>query len=255
MNIYDAIFVRKSVRNYIMEEVDGKIISNLLKFTKYITMLEEQYRVSFKIIENIQGKNKAVAGFSVKAPYYLAISSEVKENHLLNVGYVMEQIALYLTAKGIGTCFVGVSKRRLDKITVMDYPIAFLMAFGNAKGNIYRDYKKARRISEEQLCTFKADVSKDIHLLIKAGRLAPSSVNNQPWRFIVYDNRIHVFCRKDRKLTNLVPCSKDIDIGFMLANMLLTAEELWLDASVKRPDNIAEKNFKKNEYIISVLIK
>lgn len=255
MNIYDAIFIRKSVRNYIMEEIDGKIITNLLKFIKYITLLEDQFNVSFKIIENIHGENKTIAGISVKAPYYLAISSEEIDNHLLNVGFVMQQISLYLTAKGLGTCFVGISKSKLDKAVIMDYPIVLLLAFGNAKENVYRDFRKAKRIREEDLCTFKTEVTKDIKALLKAARLAPSSVNNQPWRFVVYENRIHVFCSKDRRLIKLFPCYKEIDIGIMLANMLLAAEELWLEVSMKKQDNIAEKNFKKNEYIISVLIK
>lgn len=255
MNLYDAIFVRKSSKNYLMEEIDSRILDNLMNFIKHVSLIEEQFNISFKILKNIKDKNEFVSSTNVKAPYYLVIASEEKEGHLLNVGYVMEQISLYLTIKGIGSCILGVSKQRRSKLVDLEYPIASILAFGKAKENIYRESKKARRISEDHLCSFKSEVPNNMKSIIKAARLAPSSMNSQPWRFVVYDNRIHVFARKDFISTRLLKNTRDIDIGIMLAHIILTSEELWLDIVVKNQDNIAEKEFKKNEYITSVLIK
>lgn len=256
MNLYDAIFVRRTIKNYIMDDViDSRVMDNLLNFMKHLSLLEEQYKVSFDIIENIQNVKDANLGLMVKAPYYLVIASKEMEGHLLNVGFVMEQISLYLTIKGIGSCSLSVPKRKLDKIINLEYPNALVMAFGKTKENVYREARKARRMNEEQICSIKAEIPSNMKAMIKAARLAPSSLNSQPWRFVVYDNRIHIFARKGFMLPHLIYNTTEIDIGIMLSHMMLTSEELWFDTIVKKQENIAEKEFKKNEYITSVLIK
>lgn len=255
MNLYDAIFVRKSSRDYIMEEIEPRIINNLKNFMNHVSLMGEQFNISFKILKNCNEKNELPFKTNVKAPYYLAIASEEKEDHLINVGYVMEQISLYLTAKGLGSCILGVSKEKRSKIGNMDYPVASVMAFGKAQGNIYRESKIARRISEKQLCSFKSNVPNNVRTIIKAARLAPSSMNNQPWRFVVYDNRIHVFVRKGFLSTHFLKNTKDIDIGIMLSHIMLASEELWIDIIFKNQESISEKEFKKNEYVTTVLIK
>ena len=255
MNLYDAIFVRKSSRDYVMEEIEPRIIDNLKNFMKHVSLIDEQFNVSFKILKNFKEKNELPFKTNVKAPYYLVIASEEKENHLINVGYVMEQISLYLTTKGIGSCILGISKEKRNRIGEMEYQAASIMAFGAAKGNIYRESKKARRISEDHLCSFKSDIPNSVKTIIRAARLAPSSMNSQPWRFVVYDNRIHVFIRKDFISNRLLRNTRDIDIGVMLSHIMFACEELWIDIALKKQENIAEKEFKKNEYITSVLIK
>lgn len=255
MNLYDAIFVRKSTRNFLMEEVDSKLLDNLIHFTKHVSYLEEEYQVSFKIVKNVNGGNEAVSGMLVKAPYYLLIASQEKEGHLYNAGYVLEQIVLYLTTKGLGTCILGLTKQKRNHIVEMEYPVAAILAFGKTKESIYRDQKKAKRMSEEQLCSVKSDLPGSIRGILKAARLAPSSMNNQPWRFVVYENRLHVFAHKDLLVSRLLRDTRSIDIGIVLAHIMLTCEELWLDAVIKKQDTIADKEFRKNEYITSVLIK
>lgn len=254
MNLYDAIFVRKSSRNYIMEEIDSRILDNLMNFMKHVSLIEEHFNLSYKILRNISD-NELISNTNVKAPYYLVIASEEKEGHLLNVGYVMEQISLYLTTKGIGSCILGVPKNKRSKSVDLEYPIASIIAFGKTKENIYRESKKARRLNEDHLCSFKSEIPNNIKTIIKAARVAPSSMNSQPWRFVVYDNRIHIFARKDFITSHFLKSTKDIDIGIVLAHIMLTSEELWLDIVVNKQENIAEKEFKKNEYVTSVMFK
>lgn len=255
MNLYDAIFVRKSSRDYVMEELTPVILENLIKFTKYASLLKEEYKVSFKILDNVTEEKEALSHLSVKAPYYLIIASEEKEGHWLNVGYVMEQISLYLTTKGIGSCYLGLPRHKRNKLANMDYPIALVLAFGKTKKAVYRDQKKAKRLKEDFLCSIKAEPPKGIKTMLKAARLAPSSLNNQPWRFVVYDNRIHIFARKDYMFNHIFRNQKDISMGIMLSHIMLTSEELWIDIDIVKQESIAEKAFKKNEYITSVLIQ
>ena len=46
-----------------------------------------------------------------------------------------------------------------------------------------------------------------------------------------------------------------IDIGIALTHMLITAEELWVEAELKELDNISSQSFKNNHYITSLMIK
>ena len=90
--------------------------------------------------------------------------------------------------------------------------------------------------------------------MMQAARLAPSSFNSQPWRFMVYQNRIHVFVRKE-----LIPmgCKKNLvwlNMGIMLCHISLAAEECWRDIDFERKDNIAAKEFKNNQYFLSIIL-
>ena len=46
-----------------------------------------------------------------------------------------------------------------------------------------------------------------------------------------------------------------IDIGIALNHMMITAEELWVEAELKEIDNISNQSFKNNSYITSLIIK
>ena len=48
---------------------------------------------------------------------------------------------------------------------------------------------------------------------------------------------------------------KRIDIGCMLANVTQAAEELWLSTTIVKMENIEEKKFKNNEYILSIFFQ
>ena len=71
-----------------------------------------------------------------------------------------------------------------------------LIAFGKSKGAYTRKQSEAKRLPLEELCVFKEVPRQWMNQILEAARLAPSSLNSQPWRFVVYDNRIHIFSKK-----------------------------------------------------------
>ena len=99
MNLYEAIFLRKSVRNYEMESISSEIIQEMREFYGEIEGLNPGIRTEISIIDNTRGKNKMMHLFGVKAPYYLAFYSEDKDLAQMNAGYILEQIALFLCTK------------------------------------------------------------------------------------------------------------------------------------------------------------
>ena len=96
----------------------------------------------------------------------------------------------------------------------VDYVIA--LAFGKSRRPLYRDPLHAKRLPENEVVVYKENPSSDVRKMLDAARLAPSSYNNQPWRFVVYKNRIHVFSRKNPWIAKPLDKLKKIDMGIML---------------------------------------
>jgi nitroreductase len=253
MNTFEAIFSRRSIRHFKQEKLDWEVISDLLEYAYKLPMLTEGIAVEFKLVSNIEEKQGFYGPFHVKAPYYLCISSEVKEDYMLNAGYLMQQISLYLNSKGLGTCFLASYPGRSLKVS-MKYEYVIALAFGKTNSPLYRNSADAKRLPENAVVVYKEEVTPDIKQILNAARLSPSALNSQPWRFVVYKNRIHIFAKKSQFIAKAIDYNKMIDMGIMLANLLLAAEELWVDVSLTKSDAIKNRQFQKNDYVCTVLI-
>ncbi len=253
MNTFDAIFSRKSTHHFKHEKLEWDVIDDILNYANKLPSLFEGIAIEFKLVSNIEEKQGFNSPFNVKAPYYLCISSEEKEDYLLNAGYLMQQMDLYLASKGLGACYSIVSPGKTLKAS-MKFKFVIALAFGSTSSPIYRESSEAKRFPESELVVYKEEVSNDIKEILSAARLAPSFYNIQPWRFVVYKNRIHVFAKKNLFVAKLLDYNKMIDMGIMLANLLLTAEELWLDVSLTKSDSLKNKPYHKNEYVCTIVI-
>lgn len=254
MNTYEAIFSRKSIRRFLWEKLEWEMISDILEYANNLPMLIKGIPVEYKLVSNIEKKQGFRGPFSVKAPYYLCISSEEKEDYLINAGYLMQQINLYIASKGLGACFLGAANPGKELKNTMKYEYVIALAFGKTSDPVFRDSSQAKRLPESDVVVYKEEVSSDIKQILTAARLAPSSINSQPWRFVVYKNRIHIFAKKNNKLFTYMDYYKMINMGIMLCNLLLAAEELWVDLSITKQENLKSKQFQSNEYICTLLI-
>lgn len=260
MNQYDAIFVRKSVKNYRTDRISDRSINQILKFANYVIHIFGKNSIHFEIWSNEEKEKIIEHHVSVKAPYYLVLSTDALEDRFVNLGFVLEQVALYLVTKGFGSCFAGLRKEKKNteekgkqQIDV-DKILAFL-AFGipeEEAGN----RKKQRLLPLENVCVFRDMEEQNISQMIQAAILAPSRMNSQPWRFVVVKNRIHVFCKKERLAfkASSIDWYHEFDIGMMLANLLVAGEELWYNTEVVKNENIAEKELKNNVYMFTVIV-
>lgn len=105
----------------------------------------------------------------------------------------------------------------------------------------------------DDLCVYKETPRQWMKQLLDAARMAPSSMNSQPWRFVVFDSRIHIFSKKH-------PSDKlgkwdEVNFGIMFANMMTAAEEMWLDVDLIRLDELSQKNFQNNQYVLSAILR
>lgn len=253
MTTFDAIYSGKSIRHFLNEKLDWNVIADILDYANKLPMLYEGIAVEFKLVSNIEAKQGFFNPFSIKAPYYLCISSEEKEDSLINAGYLMQQLNLYIISKGLGTCYVMSGPGQGLKAT-MKYEYVTALAFGKTGSVLYRNITEAKRLPESEVILYKEEVTPDIKQVLSAARLAPSSYNSQPWRFVVYKNRIHIFAKKNLLFAKVLDGNRLIDIGIMIANLLLASEELWVDVSLSKLDSVKNKKFRNNDYICTVTI-
>lgn len=255
MTLYDAIFTRRSVRSYRMEAIDEKILREIPEFLQDVSPLFPQIQTSVQIIDCVTKKER-IEGFSnVKAPYYAVIYSETRERSDMNAGFLMEYLSLYLESKRIGTCFLGMASKKNEQELASGRSCVLLLAFGYPKASFERKDCEANRLSLEELCAYKEEPRTWVRQTLEAARMAPSALNAQPWRFVVYENRIHIFSKKPMEGRGKWRRLQELNFGIMLANMSVTAEQEWVDLDFIRLENITHKSLPNSRYVLSVLLK
>lgn len=255
MNLYEAIYARRSIRNYRMEPVDDTILNGIPGFFNEIEPLFPDIRTEFRIINHCTEKEKIGGLCNVKAPYYVALYAENKEKSDMNAGFLMQQLALFLESRGMGSCFVGMARKRDRKLEAEGLDLKLVLAFGMPKEGLTRRDKEPKRIPLDELCVYKEPPKAWVKEMLEAARLAPSSNNSQPWRFVVYENRIHVFSKRSMKEKGFWNKFHELNFGIMLANVMVAAEEVWVDLDLIKLNNITHKTIPNNQYVISILLK
>lgn len=255
MTPFEAIFQRKSIRQFKKDPVPEPVLEKIQNFEGELIPIFPYVKMITRVYRAEDYKRKRPGLFQVKAPYYLAIYAQKLEGHRYNAGNMMEQIALYLHSRGIGTCFAGGMKPPKGESTPENMEFVIILAFGIPKGELNRDAQKAPREPLEKLCVFKQEPLQATMELVEAARLAPSSMNTQPWKFVVYKNRIHIFVSEKKRHTRFQEPWLEINMGIMMAHILMAAEEYWIDLTMTKSDNLAEKTVPNYKYVGSVLVK
>lgn len=250
MTLYEAIFRRRSIRKYKDEEIDEKILNKIARFGEDAVGIRPDIQVRWEVF---RASDRKIHGmFRVKAPYYVALYSEICEDYRKNAGCLMEQLSLYLHTKGIGSCYQGGASLRSD---VEGMELVMIMAFGRPAEPLERDREDFRRIELKKLVKVHGAFGKVQRKLLEPARLAPSAMNLQPWRFVVTDNRIHLFVKKPGKIRYQRQLDMNLfDAGIVFSHMMVTAEELWFDVEYQKLDSILEKDFQNYLYVGSLLI-
>lgn len=255
MNLYEAISVRRSVRSYTAEVVSEEKLDAIRRRFRELPNLFGDIETDITIVNGQLYPIGLSRLQAVKAPYYIVFYSEKAPRYQMNMGFLMEQTALFLCSEGFGTCFVGNTNVRKDLRTKGELELTGILAFGITKESHIRKRTEAKRLPLEELCVYKEVPRQWMKQLLQAARLAPSSMNSQPWRFVVYDDRIHIFTKKHRTDQLGRYHWEEVNFGIMFAHIMIAAEEYWLDVDLIRLENISHKNFPNNQYVLSAIMK
>jgi len=205
MTLNEMIFKRKSCRSFTGVPVDVATIETIKAFPMKPLYPE------IKVHRDIVPRNQVKCICPWTTPQLITIYSEETEGCLENIGFLFQQMDLYLQTLGLGVCWLGMGRMN-PKTTaeVEGMKFVIMLAFGHPKGDQLRhDLKDFKRKSMEQITDMP-------DLRLEPARLAPSTVNSQPWFFTHEGDTIHVWCSKK---------GSRLDAGIALAHLYVTNEE------------------------------
>ena len=253
MNLYQMIFKRRSIKKYKKELVPEQLKRDILYFGDCVSRLYGDIQVKMEICDSTEDELLSQGLWKVDAPYYLILYSEEKEGYLVNAGYVAEPVLLYMTGKGLGTCYLANAKSQ--RPAPAGFKQVITIAFGYPRTLLYRDPATAKRMPLKELCVFKEEAGESVKNILKAVRLSPSIMNTQPWRFIVYHDKIYVFsCREFLPYPYLVSL-REISVGIMLSHLNIAAEEMWINVSLEADKAMEKKSYKSGAYVATAYLK
>lgn len=216
MELREVIYRRKSTRSYTGKPVDEATLKKITDFCAQLKPLYPGIKVHSEMVES--DRVRCILPWTT--PQSIAIFSEETGKGLLNVGFMYQQLDLYLQSLGLGSCWLGmgtVDKKGRDTMG-RDNGLKFiiLIAFGYPKENPLRDNKD--EFKRKPL----AEISDREDERLEAARIAPSSVNSQPWYFTHEGDMIHVYCTQQgflkKKALGKMNC---IDVGIALAHLYI----------------------------------
>ena len=208
MSLEEQIYLRKSCRKYVGGAID---MTPIRDFISSVKPLNEDINYRYEILTKSEVNLKT----RWSAPYYIALYSEKRDNYLENIGFVFQQVSLFMQSIGIGSCWVG-----LGSVKDKDPEFVILIAFGKS-GDITRDISKFKRKGLDKISDY-------VDERLKPAQLAPSAINSQPWYFKhsgegfdVYQVKQNILKRQILKKWN------PIDVGIALAHMYVANENTF----------------------------
>lgn len=209
VDYYEMLFKRKSFHLFRGADVISENeLCELENFASAVRPLDKSIRTEIKIVPESE------TTCSRGAQYCILFYSEPRGNYLRNIGYIGEQIDLYLASKDIGTLWFGIGKPKQAPPDGMEFVI--MMAISKMPSDKFRkDMFKAKR---KPLFEIWEGDSLPIANIV---RFAPSACNTQPWITQHKDNTLSVYRYKKPGKRGIMPADKvrfynRIDIGIFL---------------------------------------
>ena len=240
-NLYEMIFKRKSfhlfrnIGNERITEQELKDIENEFNNTK---PLVDDIKVKMKIVKDSTTCRRG-------QEYCILIYSEKKDNYLQNIGYIGEQLDLYLVSKNIGTLWFGIGKVTEKQLDGLDFVIMIAIAKVDDETKFRKDMYKSKRKELSEI--WNGEYYLDIANIV---RFTPSACNTQPWIVDSSEKQLKVHrYRKPGKRgimpVDMVKYYNQIDIGIFLCflEICLNKNNIKFERTLHVEENVDnEKN-------------
>jgi len=270
MDYKTIISKKRSVRNYKQHQIDDKVFDELRSYYKNHKKLMDNIDIQIivKSKDEVYHNLKGFAGYNnilLEAPHYMFILSEEKDNYIENTGYIAEGIMVKAYDLNVGSCWISFDDGEIikEKLSIKsDKKLSGIISFGNDdnKIKILHEPKagdlpsKADIDFEEDNVTIRLDVEDVVFMgdwgcradadelqvrgLLDAfnfARFAPSTLNKQPWRFIVDDEFVILVLKKDDHISEY---SSKIDAGIVMLYFDLIVNNSLKDTTwqLEKPD-------------------
>lgn len=241
--LFDAMFHRKSIRKYDMTQLSQSDLTEIKDFAASIEPLDKSIKYELVYLTGDDVNNI----MPIKAPYYICMYSEKKDNYLMNTGYILQQIDLFISAKNLGSCWLGMARpsKHVEQLK-SNLEFVVMLAFGNTKDEVHRaDTSLFKRNSIKEICDIYGAEE-----LLEPVRLAPSASNTQPWFFSGTIDEIIV----SRQKLNIIKAPmygkmNQIDIGISLFHLKLSLNHQNRNATFDFSKSIAPSGY---EFMVKV---
>lgn len=208
--LYKMIYKRKSMRKFDSElKLTKEELDAIMARVASLSPLCPDIKLSYRLLPRTETNAKW-------GEYCLLIYSEKQPNYLQNVGYMIEELDLYLASIDVGACWYGMGRVSKDEGEHEGLPYAMMIAFGKSRPEDFRadkigfDRKELFDIWEGELALDAAE----------AARYSPSACNSQPWRAVCGDGNTVTLYKKCGKLDIMgrVLCSyfNPMDMGIYM---------------------------------------
>ena len=206
MTLYETIFTRRQVRNYLNSPVPEDCLSDILACVSESEQLSGQH-ADFKLLP------AAEVSANQGASHYLLAFCDSSPSAYANVGFLLQKADLYIQSMGLGSgYFMNIKpKNELKRFCIA-------LAIGKADTPARTNESEFKRKPLNR-------ISKEDTAVSRAVRLAPSSLNSQPWELKFEPGKIIVE-DAGTGISRLILKNKlnEIDIGIAARHAVLALE-------------------------------
>jgi hypothetical protein len=272
-NILDSISKRKSTRSFSRQIVSPETQTLIKEYVILQKMGPFGSKISFHFIDSsniISSQTKLIESFGLIHPsgYYILGAVIFSDYTLLDYGYLLEKIVLYMTYLGLSSCWLGAFFNKpafRNLINIQEYEtIPAILMVGHPSD-------RSSLLDKSMRMFIKSDNRKSFHQLFFDGdfqttlsfsgkhkyllalemlRKAPSSINRQPWR-VVKETKLKKFhFYLQHSIRETIPNNIDlqkIDMGIAMVHFSETMAQLdfpgmWSinDPEIPLPNNKIE---------------
>ena len=225
--LYDEIFRRRSHRSY-YNDILSRDEEQLVRDS--IAELKPLYPEIGCRLE-LAPKSMVRSMMTWRPPHAVLAYSEVRDGYLENIGFMLEQLDLALQAHGLGTCWIGIGQPREGGAECSDVEYVIMLAVGKTKEGA-RDIGDFKRRS-------LSEISDTEDPRLEPARLAPSSVNSQPWYFEHAECGIRLYKKRLVRTPGLSRMNR-IDVGIAAAHIYVANPETFAHF-IENPTPVRDK--------------
>ena len=244
--LYEMIFKRKSFhlfRNIGNEKISDEELKDIKNKFNNLKPLVPDIKTKIKIVKD--------TGCHRGQEYCILFYSEKKDNYLQNIGYLGEQLDLYLVSKNIGTLWFGIGKPEEKELDGLDYVIMIAISKVDNIDKFRKDMFKSKRKEVSEI--WEGDSFLDIANIV---RFAPSACNTQPWKVLSSDSELKVYRYRKVGKRGIMPKDRviyynQIDIGIFLCFLELCLEK----NNIKYNRELFVEEDHENEYNLTSVYK
>lgn len=243
--LYPMIFKRKSF--HFFKDRNGSLVTEHIS-DEELSKIEDVYKALIPLIPDIKTEIRIVPQEETNCKrggeYCILFYSEEKDNYLANIGYLGEQLDLYLASLNIGALWYGIGKVEEDGCDSLNFVI--MIAIAKVPEDKFRkDMFKSKRKGLSEI--WQGEVHQNIGNIV---RFAPSACNTQPWIVEAEEKELKVYRYKKPGKRGIMPAEKvayynRIDIGIFLLFLELCLNENALNFERQlfedKSDDSAEK--------------